>query len=126
MKAVVQPLIATDIAEKIPADKTQFAIFSELIKLRLTSLVLLTTAVGFYVGVRGATDWMLLFHTLLGTVLVASGAAALNQLIEREHDAKMQRTEDRPLPSGRLQPETVLIFGAIVASVGLAYLAWKV
>ncbi len=126
MKAILQPLSAPPIAEKIPAEKTQFAIFSELIKLRLTSLVLLTTAVGVYLGVRGAMDWTLLFHTLLGTALVASGAAALNQLIERDHDAKMQRTEDRPLPSGRLQPETVLIFGGIISSVGLGYLAWKV
>ena len=121
MKAVVQPLSAPQIAEKTP-----FAIFSELIKMRLTSLVLLTTAVGFYLGVRGATDWALLFHTLLGTALVAGGAAALNQFIEREHDAKMERTEDRPLPSGRLQPETVLIFGGLISSVGLGYLALKV
>lgn len=121
MKAVAQTLSAPQTAEK-----TSFAVFSELIKMRLTSLVLLTTAVGFYVGIRGAMDWMLLFHTLLGTALVASGAAALNQLIEREHDAKMARTEDRPLPSGRLQPETVLIGGALAAAIGLAYLAWKV
>ena len=52
-------------------------------------------------------------HTLLGTALVASGAAALNQLLEREYDAKMRRTQDRPLPSGRLQPQTVLIFGGV-------------
>jgi protoheme IX farnesyltransferase len=121
MKAVVQPISAPQTNEK-----TRFAIFSELIKMRLTSLVLLTTAVGFYVGVRGAVDYLLFFHTLLGTALVASGAAALNQLIEREHDAKMQRTEDRPLPSGRLRPETVLIFGGIISSVGLGYLALKV
>ena len=50
-----------------------------------------------------------MIHTLLGTALVACGAAALNQLLEREHDAQMRRTEDRPLPSGRLQPETVLL-----------------
>lgn len=121
MKAVAQTLSAPQIAEK-----TSFAVFSELIKLRLTSLVLLTTAVGFYVGVRGVMDWSLLFHTLFGTALVAGGAAALNQLIEREHDAKMVRTEDRPLPSGRLQPATVLIGGVLAAGVGLAYLATKV
>ena len=121
MKAIAQTLNAPQIAEK-----TSFAVFSDLIKMRLTSLVLMTTAVGFYVGIRGAMDWMLLFHTLFGTALVAGGAAALNQLIEREHDAKMTRTEDRPLPSGRLQPETVLVGGALAAGVGLAYLAWKV
>lgn len=121
MKAVVQPLNAPQMAEK-----SQFAIFSELVKMRLTTLVLLTTAVGYYVGVRGTMDWIGLFHVLFGTALVASGAAALNQLIEREHDAKMQRTEDRPLPSGRLQPETVLIFGGIISAAGLCYLALAV
>lgn len=121
MKAVAQTLSAPETAAK-----TSFAVFSDLIKMRLTTLVLLTTAVGFYLGNRGATDWILLFHALLGTALVASGAAALNQLIEREHDAKMERTEDRPLPSGRLQPETVLIGGALAAGVGLAYLALMV
>lgn len=121
MKATAQPLI-----EPLVIEKTRFAVLSELVKMRLTSLVLLTTAVGFYVGVRGPMNWTLLFHTLLGTAFVASGAAALNQLIEREHDAKMRRTEDRPLPSGRLQPEMVLLFGGIISSVGLGYLAWKV
>ena len=54
-------------------------------------------------------------HLLLGTALLASGAAALNQLLEREYDAKMRRTQDRPLPSGRLQPQTVLMVGCASA-----------
>ena len=124
MKAIVQPLSAPPQATE--KSQSQFGIFSELVKARLTSLVLLTTAVGVYAGTRGAMDWMLLFNTLLGTALVAGGAAALNQLIEREHDAKMLRTEDRPLPSGKLQPETVLIFGGIISSIGLLYLALTV
>src|SRR5438874_12865261 len=90
----------------VVADKGWFTIFSELIKARLTFLVLLTTLVGFYVGFRGAMDYLLLFHTLFGTGLVASGAAALNQFLERQHDARMRRTEDRPLPSERLSPDT--------------------
>ena len=121
MKASVQPISIAP-----PVEKTGFSIISDLVKARLTTLVLLTTVVGFYLGVRGPVDYFLLIHTLLGTALVAGGAAALNQLIEREHDAKMRRTEDRPLPAGRLQPETVLIFGGILSTVGLAYLAWKV
>ncbi len=121
MKASVQPISIAP-----PVEKTGFSIISDLVKARLTTLVLLTTVVGFYLGVRGPVDYFLLIHTLLGTALVAGGAAALNQLIEREHDAKMRRTEDRPLPAGRLQPETVLIFGGILSIVGLAYLAWKV
>jgi protoheme IX farnesyltransferase len=58
--------------------------------------------------------------------LVASGASALNQLLEREYDAKMRRTQDRPLPSGRLQPTTVAIFGGICSVTGLVYLALAV
>jgi protoheme IX farnesyltransferase len=121
MKASAQPLI-----EPLASEKTLITVFSELVKARLTSLVLLTTAVGFYVGMSGPLNWLLLLHTLMGTALVAGGAAALNQLIEREHDAKMRRTEDRPLPSGRLQPETVLLFGGLISAVGLAYLAFAV
>jgi protoheme IX farnesyltransferase len=88
--------------------------------------VLLTTLVGFYIGTRESTDYLLMVHALLGTALVACGASALNQLWEREHDAKMRRTEGRPLPSGRLQPETVLIFGGVCSIAGLIYLALNV
>jgi protoheme IX farnesyltransferase len=105
------------------ADKTWLSVYADLIKARLTLLVLLTTLVGFYVGFRGLMDYALLFHTMLGTALVASGAAALNQLLEREHDARMRRTRNRPLPSGRLQPVTVMLFGGVCSVAGLVYLA---
>ena len=94
-----------------PNERGWAAIYADLFKARLTLLVLLTTLVGFYLGFRGPVDYLLMLHTLLGTALVASGAAALNQLLEREYDAKMRRTQDRPLPSGRLQPQTVLMVG---------------
>src|ERR1700744_749819 len=90
-------------------EKSWAAVFADLIKARLTTLVLLTTLVGFYLGETGRVNYLLMFHTLLGTTLVAAGAAALNQLLEREHDAKMRRTASRPLPSGRMQPATVAI-----------------
>ena len=80
--------------------------------------MLLTTLVGFYLGSRGPVSWVLMFNTLFGTALLASGASALNQLLEREHDAKMRRTQDRPLPSGRLTPEAVLIIGGVCAACG--------
>lgn len=99
------------------------AVYADLVKARLTLLVLLTTLVGFYVGQHGPMDYLLMFHALFGTALVASGAAALNQLLEREHDAKMRRTADRPLPAGRLQPVTVMLFGGVCALVGTIYLA---
>ena len=121
MKATVQSLTAAALA-----DKSRVAVFCELIKARLTFLVLLTTLVGFYVGFRGAMDYLLLFHTLFGTGLVASGAAALNQFLERQHDARMRRTEDRPLPSGRLSPDTALLFGGLSSAAGLIDLALAV
>ena len=108
------------------AEKVGWGVFLELTKARLTALVLVTTLVGFYLGVRESIDYLLMLNTLLGTGLVAGGAAALNQLLEREFDAKMRRTESRPLPSGRLQPDAVLIFGGICAGVGLIYLALTV
>jgi protoheme IX farnesyltransferase len=108
------------------AEKSWTAVFSDLIKARLTTLVLLTTAVGFYIGWHGAMDFVLFFNTLAATGLVAAGASALNQLLEREYDAKMRRTQNRPLPSGRLQPATVAIFGGVSSVAGLIYLALAV
>ncbi len=105
------------------AERGWLAVYADLIKARLTLLVLLTTLVGFYAGLRGAMDYALLFHTMLGTALVASGAAALNQLLERDHDARMRRTASRPLPAGRLQPVTVMLFGGVCSVAGLVYLA---
>lgn len=115
-----------EIINEAVSEKSLTAVFSDLVKARLTTLVLLTTAVGFYAGWRGPMDFILFFNTLAGTALVAGGAAALNQLLEREHDAKMRRTQDRPLPSGRLQPTTVAIFGGVSSVAGLIYLAMAV
>lgn len=119
-KAAVQE---QELAQVISPAKGWFAVYADLVKARLTLLVLLTTLVGFYVGWVGPMNYALMFHALLGTALVASGAAALNQLLEREHDARMRRTAGRPLPSGRLQPVTVMLFGGVCSLVGLIYLA---
>jgi heme o synthase len=115
--------VATTTISAVLAGRSTFAIWSDLVKARLTFLVLLTTLAGFYAGSEGSTDWTLLVHTLLGTALVACGAAALNQWWEREHDAKMRRTETRPLPAGELTPATVLVAGGVLSVVGLIYLA---
>ena len=108
------------------AEKSLVAVLADLIKARLTALVLLTTFVGFYLGETGRVNYLLMFHALFGTALVASGAAALNQWLERDYDAKMHRTASRPLPSGRLQPATVAIFGGLCSVLGLIYLAVQV
>ena len=104
-------------------ERSAFSVYCDLFKARLTFLVVLTTLVGFYIGVRGAVDYLLMMHAVLGTALLACGAAALNQLWEREFDARMRRTESRPLPSGRLQPESVLIIGGLLSTAGMIYLA---
>lgn len=111
------------ISSAIPADRNWVAVYADLFKARLTLLVLITTAVGFYIGQQGPLNYLLLTHAVLGTALVASGGAALNQLLEREHDARMRRTQSRPLPSGRLQPGTVRLLGSALGLGGLAYLA---
>jgi protoheme IX farnesyltransferase len=117
---------SAEILSASATEKSWTAVFSDLVKARLTTLVLLTTAVGFYIGETGAINWFLFFNTLAATGLVAMGASALNQLLEREYDAKMRRTQDRPLPSGRLQPTTVAIFGGVSSVAGLVYLALAV
>lgn len=117
------PIQASDARGAAPG---AMADFCELIKARLTSLVLTTTLAGFYLGWQGPMDYLRMFNTLLGTALVAAGAAALNELIEREVDANMKRTEDRPLPSGRMQPDTALIIGFLLSVTGMIYLAFLV
>jgi len=100
-----------------------WTVLSDLVKARLTLLVLLTTLFGFFLGSKAVVNYGLLVHTMLGTGLLAAGAAALNQYIEREHDAKMRRTEDRPLPSKKLAPRTALLLGAVISVVGMVHLA---
>lgn len=99
---------------------------SELFKLRLTTLVLLTTLAGYHLGRAGAMDWALLAWTLVGTGLVAAGAAALNQWLEREHDARMPRTASRPLPARRMEPDAALLIGLVAAAAGTLMLGWFV
>jgi protoheme IX farnesyltransferase len=127
MKAAVPTLTVAPALEKTrAADKSLAAVLGELFKTRLTMLVLLTTFVGFYLGWSGPMAWVRLLHTLLGTALLAAGASALNQLMERDYDAKMRRTDDRPLPSGRMTMEAALIIGGVCAAAGMAWLALAV
>ena len=100
--------------------------FLELTKPRVTSMVLITTLVGFYLGSKGSLDVVLLLNTLLGTALVAAGTSALNQYVEREEDGRMLRTRLRPLPAGRLDPAQALLFAAAISVAGLVHLVLTV
>ena len=84
---------------------------AELVKARLTLLVLLTTAVGFYIGSESPINYATLFHVVFGTAAAAAGAAALNQWWERRADALMRRTRTRPIPAGRMPPLQALVLG---------------
>ena len=96
----------------------------ELVKARLTLLVLLTTAVGFYLGAEGPINFVALLHTVFGTAAAAAGAAALNQWWEYNLDALMERTRSRPVPAGRMRPRDAVILGSALSIFGVAYLAF--
>jgi len=96
----------------------------ELVKARLTLLVLLTTAVGFYLGAENPINYAALLHTVLGTAAAAAGAAVLNQWWEYDLDALMQRTRSRPVSAGRMRPRDAVILGSALSIFGVAYLAF--
>ena len=95
----------------------------ELTKPRIGVMVLFTVAIGALLAPQSPLDLTQLLHALVGTALVASGASALNQWLERHSDAQMRRTENRPLPAGRLSSAEVLTFGFALSAAGLAYMA---
>jgi protoheme IX farnesyltransferase len=118
MKALLLPLALT-----LPVARSRCADYLELAKLRVAVLVLFTVAVGGWLAGLADGDGLVLLHTVCATGLVAAGASALNQLLERHTDALMHRTEHRPLPSGRLHAVEVLLVGLLLGLGGLAYMA---
>ncbi|MDE2999709.1 MAG: heme o synthase [Gemmatimonadota bacterium] len=97
-----------------------------LTKPRITVFVVLSTTVGFVVGATGVFETARLLHTLLATVLVASGSAVLNQFLERNTDARMSRTANRPLPAGRLHNEEAYLFGLLLSGAGILYMGLQI
>ena len=97
--------------------------FLELTKARLNVMVLITTLIGFAIASPGRIDFWLLMQTLLGTMLCAAAASVLNQAWEYQHDAKMTRTADRPVPAGRMTAGDATLLGLVIAACGLATLA---
>jgi len=93
-----------------------------LTKPRITWLILMSTGVGYFFGAKSGWHLLTLLYTIIGTGLIASGTAALNQWSEREADAKMKRTQARPLPAGRISPRSALIFAILISIAGFAVL----
>lgn len=94
----------------------------QLGKPRISGLVMVSTILGFFLGSEKLIDWSAFAFMLVGTVLLSWGIHALNQYLERDTDALMERTRDRPLPSGRLQARPVMIAGLIVTPLSLVIL----
>jgi protoheme IX farnesyltransferase len=99
---------------------------AEMAKPGITLMVVLTAGLGFLLAGGERFSFLLLVWTLLGTGLVSAGASVLNHVIEREPDALMQRTENRPLPAGRMDPDVALLFGVALGVAGLVELALAV
>jgi protoheme IX farnesyltransferase len=125
----VKPAAHTATAASLPAAADagrRTADFVALTKPRLNALVLLTALAGLYLASPDGVALPLLLHTLIGTALVAGGAAALNQAWERDTDRLMRRTRTRPLPGGRLRVADGVWFGVALSGVGLTQLALAV
>ena len=100
----------------------KFFDFLALTKPRLNSLVVITTAVGFYLASNGQVDVAVLLHTVIGSALVAGGAAAFNQVAERDLDESMERTRHRPLPGKRIRLSEARIFATALTATGVTEL----
>lgn len=114
--AEIQETKAISVGEKAAA-------YLELTKPRIAFMLVLTSAAGFYLGAKGGFDFVLFINSVIGITLLAFGVATLNQFIERRTDALMERTMNRPLPSGKVSPAEALIFGLILTISAEVYLA---
>ena len=113
--------------------KTTLSTYIELTKPRITLLVLVTAYLGYYLGLRSqgshmasVESWLILFYLILGTWATSAGAAVLNQVIERRHDAKMARTKNRPLVIGKISPMNALAFGIALSLGGYVFLYYLI
>jgi protoheme IX farnesyltransferase len=118
---------AAEIAEsKILGWRMKVAAFVELTKPRIAFMLVLTSAAGFYLGTKGAVDLVLFVNAIIGIAILAFGVATLNQYSERATDALMERTKNRPVPSGRLTSVEALVFGLVQCLVAEIYLYFLV
>ena len=123
---MIKPAVDVMIAA-VPRERSQVA--RDLVALgkpRVLLLVLASTLAGYFVALEGPPDLARVIHVVIGTFMAAAGTLALNQYVERDVDALMERTRRRPLPDGRLQPLEVLLFAGVLTSAGVTYLAVSV
>lgn len=109
-------------AAALPAARTKGADYVALVKPRLNGLVVASTLAGYVMAGGDTADVLRVCCTVIGTFLVAGGASAFNQLLERDTDGLMRRTRTRPLPDGRLHSSEAFVFGSILSAAGLTVL----
>ena len=125
MENVAKTTACTSFSEREQeVNKKLPGLYCELTKIRLSVLVVVTTAVGFIMVSPAAIEWVVLLWTVLGTACCAGAAAALNQVIECSRDSKMHRTQQRPLPSGNLSTAHAFIIGVVLSYIGVAILSF--
>lgn len=113
----------TEVAAARQRGRSRLRDYFELSKSRIVLMILTTTVAGYFLGLEGAVNWLTLFNTIIGTALVAAGTNAMNQYIERDLDAQMNRTRSRPLPDHRMTEQQALLFAGGTAVAGVAWLA---
>lgn len=123
MESIAAPIAVVDVEQTNQRGlSARASAYLELTKPRITLLVVLTAAAGFCLG-SAQIDFLRLLNMAVGIALLSSGIATLNQYIERDLDGLMRRTQDRPLPSGKLTARQALLFGISLSAVALGYLA---
>ena len=123
---MIEPAVDIIVAA-VPRDRSQVARdLVALSKPRVLLMVLASTLAGYFVALEGPPDLARVIHVVIGTFMAAAGTLALNQYVERDLDALMERTRRRPLPEGRLQPLEALLFAGVLTSAGVTYLAVSV
>ena len=114
--------IGTIALERSESSRARLKDFWDLTKPRMNVVVVVTTMAGYYLTAPAPVEWVRLIATLVGTALAAAGASVLNQVMERDYDALMQRTANRPVPAGRIRPLEASLFGLLLAIAGIALL----
>ena len=118
--------VRADLAPAALSDTQRTSLITDYVSLtkpRLNFLVVVTSAAGYYLGVTGSPDLLNMAQAVAGTALVAGGSAVLNQVYERDTDARMRRTRLRPLPDQRVSAPEAAIYGLVLSAAGLATLA---
>ncbi len=105
----------------LPA-KSKFSAFIELTKPRITILILISTALGYYLAESAMINYLNFFYTILGTALLSGGAGTINHCIERDLDMLMNRTKSRPIPTGLISIKTAFNFGLSQSIIGFVIL----